>query len=132
MILYSQMKEYFQKFIKVFEILLAALVLLAVIYFGFSSIGGFLGKDWSNIAIFYQFISYILLLLVGVELIRLIVLHSITTVLELMILIVARKMLSPDLDSLGLLYNVVALAILVGINYVYALKPLKSLDDLTS
>jgi len=88
--------------------------------------------DWSNIDTFYQFISFILLLLVGVELIRLIVLHSITTVLELMILIVARKMLSPDLDSLGILLSVIALATLVGINYVYALKPLKSLDDLTS
>lgn len=126
------MKEYFHKSIKVFEIILAMLVLLAVIYFGFSSVGGFLGKDWSNITTFYQFISYVLLLLVGVELIRLIVLHSITTVLELMILIVARKMLSPELDSLGILYSVTALTILVGINYIYALKPLKSLDDLTS
>jgi len=126
------MKEHFQKFIKIFELLLAGLVLAAVIYFGSSSFSSFLEMDWSNIATFYQFISYILLLLVGVELVRLIVLHTITTVLELMILIVARKMLSPDLDSLALLYNVVALALLVGINYVYALKPLKSLDDLTS
>jgi len=126
------MKNYFQKFIKFFELLLAALILLAVLYFGFNGTYDFLVRDWSSTATFYEFIAFVLLLLVGVELIRLIVLHSITTVLELMILIVARKMLSPDLDSLGIIISVVALAILVGINYVYALKPIKSLDDLTS
>jgi len=119
------MKEYFQKSIKIFELLLAFILLLAVIYFGFSSIGGFLGKDWSNVDIFYQFISFILLLLVGIELIRLIVLHSITTVLELMILIVARKMLSPDLDSLGIVLSVVALAILVGIKLYLCTQAVK-------
>jgi len=117
---------------KIFEIMLAVFVFLSVVYFGFNTVGSFLGKDWSDIATFYQFISFILLLLVGIELIRLIVFHSITTVLELMILIVARKMLSPDLDSHEILLSVVALAILVGINYVYARKPLKGLTDLTS
>jgi len=126
------MKDNFLKSIKVFELLLAALVFLGVFFFAANSIGGFLEMDWSKIDTFYHFISYILLLLVGVELIRLIVLHSLATVLELMILIVARKMLSPDLDALGILLSVVALSILVGINYIYALKPLKSLDDLTS
>ena len=37
------------------------------------------------------------------ELIRLMISHSITTVLELMILTVARKMLDPNIDALGLL-----------------------------
>lgn len=125
------MKNYRKITIKFLESTLALFVLVGVINFGINGIGGFFLKDWYNIATFYQFISFILLLLVGIELIRLMVSHSITTVLELMILIVARKMLDPKIDALGILFSVIALGILVGINYLYALKPLKSLEDLT-
>lgn len=117
--------------IKGLENVLALLVLGGVIYFGINGLSDFFTKDWSSIITFYQFISFILLLLVGIELIRLMLSHSITTVLELMILIVARKMLDPNIDALGLLLSVIALGILVSINYLYALKPLKSLEDLT-
>ncbi len=117
--------------IKGLENILALLVLCGVIYFGINGLSGFFIKDWSSITTFYQFISFILLLLVGMELIRLMLSHSIITVLELMILIIARKMLDPNIDALGLLLSVIALGILVCINYLYALKPLKSLEDLT-
>ncbi len=126
------MKENLRKIIKIFELILAVVVFFATVYFGFNSVGEFLGKDWSDIETFYEFISYILLILVGFELIRLIVIHSITTVFELMILIVARKMLSPNIEPLEMVLSVFALAILVGLNYIYAFKPIKSLEDLTS
>lgn len=87
--------------------------------------------DWSVNPTFYQFISFVLLLLVGIELIRLILSHNISTVLELMILIIARKTLDPNIDSTGILLSVVSLGIVVLINYLYELKPLKSLQDLT-
>lgn len=125
------MEQYKRVIFKFLESALALLVLGGVIYFGINGLSDFFTKDWSNIETFYQFISFILLLLVGVEIIRLMLSHSITTVLELMILIVARKMLDPNIDALGLLLSVIALSILVSINYLYALKPLKSLEDLT-
>jgi hypothetical protein len=118
-------------FMKWFEAVLAILVLGGVFSFGLNGLMNFFTKDWADIATFYSFISFILLLLVGIELVRLILSQNITTVLELTILIVARKTLDPKIDAFGLLLSVISLGLLVGINYLYASKPLKSLEDLS-
>jgi hypothetical protein len=103
----------------------------AVLYFSFNTGGSFLYKDWSSTSVMNEFISFILLVLLGFELIRLILVHSITVVMELMLLIIARKMLYPEIVALDLLYCVVAFLLTVGIYYFYELKPLKSLEDIT-
>jgi hypothetical protein len=124
-------KDYFRLFFKIIEYGLALILFLAVCYFSFINLIDFLSKDWSDFQTYYQFITYILLALVGIELIRLLLFHSLSAVLELMIILIARKMFSPELDPLGMLFSSLALLVIIGIYYLYALKPLKSLQDLT-
>lgn len=125
------MKKIYKQNVKYVEGILAIAVLIGLITFATLSGIDFFSQDWQQVNTFYEFISNILLILVGLELIRLMVFHSFTTVLELMILIIARKMLSPDIDSASILLGVIAMAIVMGMNYVYALKPIKSLEDLS-
>jgi len=120
-----------QNTFEIVEIILAIIIVFAVAYFGFHAGLTFLSMDWSNMAAMYQFISYILLILLGIEVARLILVHSITVVMELMLLIIARKMLYPDITALDLLYCAIAFVLVVGIYYLYEHKPIKSLEDIT-
>ena len=125
------MKQLYKKYVNYFEAGLAVVVLVALLFYSYNSLLNMLNLDWSLDATFYSFISTILLILVGLELIRLMVFHSFTTVLELMILIIARKLLAPEIDALSILLSVLAMAVVIGLNYLYALKPIKSLEDLS-
>lgn len=113
------------------ESILTLAVFCAVVYFSLNTAIDFLDKDWSTTSVMYDFISFILLILLGFELMRLILVHSITVVMELMLLIIARKMLYPEIVALDLLYCVMAFLLTIGVYYLYELKPLKSLDDIT-
>lgn len=117
--------------LEVMEGILALVMFIVVVYFSLNTAESFLHKDWSSTSVMYEFISFILLVLLGFELIRLILVHSITVVMELMLLIIARKMLYPEIVALDLLYCVIAFLLTVGIYYLYELKPLKSLEDIT-
>lgn len=117
--------------LEVAEVILALVLFLAVVYFSLSVAESFFYKDWSNISVMYEFISFILLALLGFELIRLILVHSITVVMELMLLIIARKMLYLEITAVDLLYCVIAFLLTVGVYYFYKLQPIKSLEDVT-
>lgn len=117
--------------VKLAEIVLTGLVFCGVVYFGVFAVGDFFQRDWSSMATMYDFIATILLILLGLEVARLILVHSIVVVMELMLLIIARKMLYPDILAIEMIYCAIAFAIIVGVYYVYELKPLKSLEDLT-
>jgi hypothetical protein len=117
--------------LEIAEGFLALVMFFAVLYFCFNMAESFLYKDWSNTSVMYEFISFVLLVLLGFELIRLILVHSIAVVMELMLLIIARKMLYPEIAALDLLYCVIAFLLTVGGYYFYELKPLKSLEDIT-
>lgn len=119
------------RLLEVVEIFLAVLVFCATVYFSWNTLQSFLWKDWSRMSVMYEFIAVILLILLALEVTRLILVHSITVVMELMLLILARKMLYPEIAALELLYCTVAFALVIGVYYLYELKPLKSLDDLT-
>ena len=120
-----------QSALEIMEVVLAIAVFCAVAYFSFHAAQSFLLKDWSNMSVMYEFISFILLILLGLEVTRLILVHSITVVMELMLLIIARKMLYPDITALDLLFCAVAFVLVIGIYYLYELKPIKSLEDIT-
>lgn len=117
--------------LEILEGVLALAVCIAVLYFSFHTAESFLHKDWSSASVMYEFISFVLLVLLGFELTRLILVHSITVVMELMLLIIARKMLYPEIVALDLLYCVVAFLLTVGIYYFHEQRPLKSLKDIT-
>ena len=60
------------------------------------------GMAWSRTETFYELIYRVLLLVIGVELIRTLVTHDLSAVLELLAFVVARKMLKPELSTLGI------------------------------
>ncbi len=120
-----------QSVLEIVEIVLAGVIVCAVAYFSFQGAANFLSMDWSQMSVMYEFISYILLILLGLEVARLILVHSITVVLELMLLIIARKMLYPDITALDLLFCAVAFVLVVGAYYLYEMKPIKGLEDMT-
>lgn len=120
-----------QRVLEIVEIVLAGVIMCAVAYYSFQGASNFLFMDWSRMSVMYEFISYILLILLGLEVARLILVHSITVVMELMLLIIARKMLYPDITALDLLFCAVAFVLVVGTYYLYEIKPLKGLEDMT-
>lgn len=120
-----------RKLTKVLEWLLSLSVLAGVVYFAYNSAMALPGKDWADTKTFYDFISLALLLIIGLEFSRLIISHSFSRVLELIILIIARKIISPELHANEVLLAVIALAIIVGLAYLYDAKPLHSLEDLS-
>lgn len=128
----QQMKNPYRKVVRFLEYILSALIIIGTIYFAYSGYFHFMESDWTKIETFYEFISYMLLVTVGLELTRLMISHSIESVLELMILIVARKMLVPEAHAIDLFINVLAITVLVLINYLYDKWPLKRLEDLSS
>lgn len=117
--------------LEIVEMIFAILIFCAVLYFSWEGMQTFLSKDWSSMSVMYEFISFILLILLGLEVSRLILVHSITVVMELMLLIIARKMLYPEIVPLDLLFSTLAFAVVVGIYYFYELKPIQGLSDLT-
>lgn len=117
--------------LKVTEIVLATIIFCGVAYFSVVALSGFAYRDWSSVITMHDFIATVLVILLGFEVVRLILVHNISVVIELMLLIIARKMLSPDISALDLVYCAGAFAIIVGVYYFYQWKPLKSLEDLT-
>lgn len=88
------------------ERLLAFAILIGLIVFAFKSMGALTGMDWSSTETFYELIYRVLLLVIGVELIRTLVTHDLTAVLELLAFVVARKMLKPELATVDILLGV--------------------------
>jgi hypothetical protein len=77
------------------------------------------GMDWSLTETFYEFIYRVLLLVIGLELVRMLLTHSLAAVLELLAFVIARKMLKPDLSSLDVILVVAAfVALLAGRRYL--------------
>ncbi|HDT13306.1 MAG TPA: hypothetical protein ENO03_03005 [Candidatus Aminicenantes bacterium] len=71
------------------------------------------GADWSAIETFYELIYRILLLVIGLELVRMLITHSLGAVLELLAFVIARKMLKPDLTAVDIILSVMAFVILL-------------------
>lgn len=71
------------------------------------------GADWSAIETFYDLIYRVLLLVIGLELVRMLITHSLGAVLELLAFVIARKMLKPDLTAADIILSVLAFVILL-------------------
>ena len=71
------------------------------------------GMDWSAKETFYELIYRVLLLVIGLELVRMLITHSLGAVLELLAFVIARKMLKPDLTAVDIILSVVAFVVLL-------------------
>ena len=100
----------------ILEIILAGFLIIGVII-GMKDIFSYLGQIYSTPAvetygIFRQFLSHVLLLVVGIELILMLVSHSIDSIIEFILFVIARKMLIYADTMLDLLLGTLAIAIL--------------------
>ena len=100
------------------EIILAIIAVLGVIVFSISEFSPFITVHWSS-ELFYEFISTILLITIGVEVARSLVTHSIESVLELLAFVVARKALKPDTNVYEIAVAVLAFCALVITKYFF-------------
>jgi hypothetical protein len=83
----------------VIEVLLSTVVLVGVLLLGWFSVGVLAGQDWGQTATFDEMIGRILVILIGLEVIRLLLSHDLRAVLELLAFVIARKMLRADVTA---------------------------------
>lgn len=101
------------------EKILAAVVIVGVIFYAIGSVRALLEMDWTQNEVFYEFIYRVLLLIIGLELARMLVTHSISAVLELLSFVIARKMLKPDLTSVDIILSVFAFVALAAARHYF-------------
>ena len=104
------------KFVILFEVLISMLLLLGIA-FSIPDIFKYyvviLKSDVNySLDLFKQFLSHILLLVIAMEFVLLMVAHTDTTIIHLIMLVISRKMLVVSEDMPDLLIGVVAIAIL--------------------
>lgn len=117
--------------VRAIEFILALFVLAGVVASAGSSVQILLAKDWSSTAAFYELIYLVLLLVIGVELVKMLVVRDLLAVLELLAFVVARKMLKPELGSLDILLVVMAFVALMWARR-HLVLPQRKPDDETS
>lgn len=105
--------EWYIQIVKLFELILALVVLCCVVVFASGSFIDLIGMDWKVTTTFYDLIYRVLLMVIGLELVRMLLTHEIFAVLELLAFVIARKMLMPDLTSMDILLAVIAFVCLL-------------------
>ena len=95
------------------EIALAALVLVGVLAAAVSSVRELLGLDWSQATTFDRLMSRVLFIAIGLELARMLVVHSLRAILEMLSFAIARNMLLPDRTALDIVLGAVGFAVLL-------------------
>jgi hypothetical protein len=92
---------------------LALAVFLGVLAYLVGSVQVLLAMNWTATETFYELIYRVLLLVIGLELMRMLVTHELESFLELLAFVIARKMLKPDLTSLDIGVSVFSFVALV-------------------
>lgn len=111
------MKEKLNYYLNFLESLLAIVVLFGVGAYFVNSFTTINTLDWASIDSFYFFVNYVLALVVGIELAKLMITHDVYAITALLTFVVARKMLKPDLSSQEIFWGVVSFAILFCLNH---------------
>jgi hypothetical protein len=95
------------------EVALAALVLVGVLAAAVGSVRELWGLDWKQASTFDQLLSRVLFIAIGLELVRMLVVHSLRAILEMLAFAIARNMLLPDRTALDILLGTVGFALLL-------------------
>lgn len=103
----------FSGWVRWLEIGLAGLVLVGVLAAAVSSVRELLGLDWSQSTTFDRLMSRVLFIAIGLELARMLVVHSLRAILEMLAFAIARNMLLPDRTALDIVMGAVGFAVLL-------------------
>lgn len=81
------------------EYVFAIIIIIGVCIYVFNSLIYFFYLDWSTSEAFVLFLQRIFYMIIGIELARLLISYNIDTVVELLVFILARKLLLIDDDA---------------------------------
>lgn len=123
----DRIAQSYSRIVKWFERLLAMGVLIGVIAHTVFSGIVLSGMDWRLTVTFYELVYRVLLLVIGLELVRMLVVHDLMAILELLAFVIARKMLKPDIVALDIVLAVIAfVALLAARRYLLTVPTLLS------
>lgn len=116
---HMQIDRHWKSAITLLEKFVAVSVIFGVIAYSMHS--GFIlfAMDWGKTDTYYELINRVLAITIGLELVRMLVSHSISAVLELLAFVIARKMLKPDLGSLDVAAGVLAFVALMAARHFF-------------
>lgn len=117
--LHQLIDDAWEKAITFMEKLVALAVIAGVLAYSVYSVAVMAGMDWSVTETYYELINRVLAIIIGLELVRMLVSHSIASVLELLAFVIARKMLKPDLDSIDIMAGVLAFVALMAARHFF-------------
>lgn len=115
----TNFQNIWERAVRIGERILATAVIFFVIFFVIKSVPALLSMDWTSTDTFYALIYRVLLIVIGMELVRMLVTHSIAAVLELLAFVIARKMLKPDLTSIDIVLGVLAFVALMAARHYF-------------
>ena len=105
------------------ELMLALVVLVGVLIAAVSSAMDLATMNWRAVATFDELISRVLLVVIGLELVRMLVVHNLRAILELLAFAIARKMLKPDITALDIALSITAFVALVAAAHYFLPLP---------
>lgn len=117
--LHHQIDRLWKLSITVLEKFVALAVVIGVIIYALHSASTLAGMDWSITDTYYELINRVLAIIIGLELVRMLISHSIAAVLELLAFVIARKMLKPDLEALDVMAGVLAFVALMAARHFF-------------
>ena len=101
------------------ERFLAAGIVAGIIAYGISSATELVRMNWHETATFYELIYRVLLMVIGIELVRTLLTHSLEAILELLAFVVARKTFKADVDALDIFLCALAFVALLAARHYF-------------
>ena len=95
------------------------LVLVGVLAAAASSVRELLGLDWNQSATFDRLLSRVLFIAIGLELVRMLVVHSLRAILEMLAFAIARNMLLPDRTAIDIVLGAAGFAVLLAAGWYF-------------
>jgi len=101
------------------ERLLAAGIVAGTVAYGIASAIELVGMNWHDTATFYELIYRVLLMVIGIELVRTLLTHSLEAILELLAFVVARKTFKADVDAFDIFLCALAFVALLAARHFF-------------
>lgn len=99
-------------------LILSSVILIGTVVYAVWSAVYLSHQDWALTETFYDLIYRVLLVVIGIELVRTLITHDLAAIVELVALVIARKLLKPELDALDILFLVLGLCLLLAVQSI--------------
>lgn len=111
------------------ERVMALAVLAGVIFYGIGSALTLVQMDWSFTDTFYDLMYRVLLIVIGLELVRMLVIHDLSAVLELLAFVTARKVLKPEIEAFDIILAILGFVALLAARSYFLIPDKKRMQQ---